>query len=118
MAPIADRRLGIKILPIGENTWVSLAYALTVPEDGALETAVLPLPDADDETGLVRFRVRITAAETSEVVWETAVSTATTTWQDTHIPLTAYANRPVILRLEISGSAPGAWANPRLVTDN
>lgn len=118
LGPGANRRLGIQVVPLEENTWVSLAYAITVPQDGALATAVIALPENGDDNGRARFRVRVIDGDGEAVVWETAVDASATAWQEAHIPLAAYANRVVILHLETSGSTPGAWANPRLVTDN
>lgn len=114
----SDRRLGIKVLPIGENTWVSLAYTITVPQNSILETAVQRLPDDETDTGSTRFRIQLIDPQTDQTLYETTGTATDNVWQDIAIPLTAYARQSVTIHLEISGKVPGAWANPRLTSDS
>ena len=117
--PIVDAQngsqLAIKMTP--ENgRWLSYSTTLTLPENSALQTAVLPQPG-------LRYRLRLIPAVGSEVILFDSDSGEAKNWQPLEIPLEVYGETAVTIRFEVlaenaAEDMVGYWGNPRLAVDS
>lgn len=125
--PPPDWRAAIPVQPPADGQWLSLVYVTTIPDHSVLQFALhKDFGNLPGEDGLVfRVRAQRPSGET-DTLFETFITAdepgGEGSWLDVTIPLAAYWNEAVILRLETAAGADrqhdnGYWANPRIVID-
>lgn len=127
VGPAHDRRLALLTHPpASDQSWLSLAYTVTVPHQSQLRFGLgVPADEATGE-GDMTFRVRLSQQEGQEetIYQRTLASDLQAGWLEATIPMDDYWGKQVVLRLEVvaagdsNGPQAGYWANPRFVIDS
>jgi hypothetical protein len=113
--------------PVPEEGWASLAYSVSVPENGSLQFGIRRENGGlAEEDGMI-FRVRaIDAGGNSQTLFEQFVDSndhgPDNPWTDVSIPMSDYWGKTIELRFETGSGGNiihdhGYWANPRFTID-
>ncbi len=111
--PDTNRRLAVKLDPPEDGAWRALVYTVDVPDNGVLKTAVRRADTTEADNGRLRFRLRVVLEDVEETLLDKEIAAGEEQWHEVTIPMDEYGGTAVKLRLEVSGTGSGYWADPR-----